>query len=284
MQKCRQIALRRGKEYSMNDYLKNLGRIEFVVTMACTGRCRHCSEGDHDGCTGHIDAEIAAEAVRKICSRYEITSLMTFGGEPLLYPDTVCKIQKTAAALGIPKRQLITNGFFSNDRSRIEEVARELADSGINSLLLSVDAFHQENIPLGPVRTFAESAVKCGLPVRLNPAWLVGPEDRNPYNVRTEEILGEFASLGIPVGSGNVVFPSGNAQRYLSEYLGDQAPGSSPYDEDPADVRTVSFSPEGDVLNGNVYETDILEIMRNYRPEGAVPGEGDPEGKVCGRS
>ena len=250
----------------MNVYLKNLNRIEFVVTMACTGRCRHCSEGDHDGCSGHIDAEIAAEAVRKICAHYPIASLMTFGGEPLLYPDAVCTIHKTASALGITKRQLITNGFFSKRRERIEEVARALADSGINSLLLSADAFHQETIPLEPVIFFAECAVKCGLPVQLSPAWLVSPEDQNPYNLRTGEILGEFEPLGIPVGSGNVVFPSGNARKYLSEYFEENAAESSPYDEDPRDLRTISFSPEGDVLNGNVYRTDILEIMRTYRP------------------
>jgi hypothetical protein len=28
----------------------------------------------------------------------------------------------------------------------------------------------------------------------------------------------------------------------------------------------VSFSPNGDVLNGNVYERDILEILRDYAP------------------
>ena len=250
----------------MNEYLKNLDRIEFVVTMACTGRCIHCSEGDHDRYAGHIDAEIAAEAVRKICAHYRITSLMTFGGEPLLYPDVICTIQKTAAALGIAKRQLITNGFFSKDPARIEKVARALTDSGINSLLLSADAFHQETIPQGPVLTFAESAVKAGLPVRLNPAWLVGPEDRNPYNDRTREILRAFEALGIPVGSGNVVFPSGNALKYLREYFGDDVTESSPYDEDPRDIRSISFSPDGDVLNGNVYKTDILEILRTYRP------------------
>ena len=250
----------------MNGYLKNLNRIEFVVTMACTGKCRHCSEGDHDNCTGHIDAGIAVEAIRRICAHYRIASLMTFGGEPLLYPDTICAIHRAGTALGIGKRQLITNGYFSKDRERINEVAHDLRDSGINSLLLSADAFHQETIPLEPVLFFAACAVKSGLPVRLNPAWLVSPEDKNPYNIRTREILREFEPLGIPSGSGNVVFPSGNALKYLREYFDDNVSESSPYDEDPEDVRTVSFSPEGDVLNGNVYETDILEIMRTYRP------------------
>ena len=45
----------------MNQYLKNLNKIEFIVTYACTGRCKHCSEGDHASCgeperLGLIDA------------------------------------------------------------------------------------------------------------------------------------------------------------------------------------------------------------------------------------
>ena len=96
----------------MNEYVKNLNRIEFVVTMACTGKWKHCSEGDHTNCTGHIDADIAVTAIREICDNYNIESLMTFGGEPLLYPDVVCAIHKTATEMGIPKSSLITNGFF----------------------------------------------------------------------------------------------------------------------------------------------------------------------------
>ena len=37
-------------------------------------------------------------------------------------------------------------------------------------------------------------------------------------------------------------------------------------EEDPEDIRTISFDANGDVLNGNVYQTDILEIIRTYRP------------------
>lgn len=252
----------------MNEYLRNLDRIEFTVTMACTGRCIHCSEGGHDGCTEHIDAAAAVEAIRKICGNYKITSLMTFGGEALLYPEVVCAIHAAARSAGIGSRQLITNGYFTKKRERIEAVVRALAESGINDLLLSVDAFHQETIPLEPVKCFAECALGAGLPVRLQPAWLVSPEDPNPYNLRTREVLREFGSLNIPLGSGNVIFPSGNALKYLREYFDENVAPSSPYEEDPKDVRTISFDPNGDVLNGNVYETDILEILRTYRPEG----------------
>ena len=250
-----------------HDYLKNLDRIEFAVTMACTGRCRHCSEGDHVNCTGHIDADVATDAVRKICRHFQIKSLMTFGGEPLLYPEVIYAIHQTAKEMGIPDRQLITNGYFSKSGEKISEVAKMLAGCGVNDLLLSVDAFHQETIPMGPVMLLAESIVKEGIPAELSPAWLVSREDDNPYNIRTREILSQFSHLNIPVGQGNIIFPEGNALKYLGEYFSENTMTSSPYEDDPTDVRAVSFSPDGsvDLMNGNIYETDIIDLLKNYK-------------------
>lgn len=250
----------------MNEYVKNLNRIEFVVTMSCTGKCKHCSEGDHSSHTGHIDADAAANAIQEICENYRIESLMTFGGEPLLYPEVVARIHKTAAERKIPQRDLITNGFFTRDRNRIREVAELLARSGLCNVLLSVDAFHQETIPLAPVKYFAECVIASGIFIKLSPAWLVGKEDPNPYNIQTEKIIREFADLKIPVGSGNVIFPCGNALRYLGDYFDKDRDYADPYEEDPGDIRTVSFSPNGDVLGGNIYKNNILDIIDAYRP------------------
>ena len=249
----------------MNQYLRNLNKIEFVVTYACTGRCKHCSEGDHTNCGEHIDPQIAADAVRKIAAEYDIKTVMTFGGEPLLYTDAVYAIMITAKELNIPKRQVITNGYFSKNADKIREVAEQLAACGVNDLLLSVDAFHQETIPLNVVRQFAAEAKRCGIPTRLQPAWLVSATDNNQYNRKTREILGSFADMELPVGEGNIIFPEGNALKYLAEYFTDELP-ENPYVEDPCDVRCVSFEPNGDVLGGNVYERDIMEIIRDYLP------------------
>ena len=249
----------------MNQYLKNLNKIEFVVTYACTGKCRHCSEGDHSSCGERIDPQIAADAVRKIASEYDIKTIMTFGGEPLLYPDAVYAIMTAAKELNISKRQVITNGYFSKNADKIRDVAERLAACGVNDLLLSVDAFHQETIPLDVVRHFAAEAKKCGIPIRLQPAWLVSVTDDNPYNRKTREILDSFSDMGISVNEGNVIFPEGNALKYLAEYFTDELP-ENPYVEDPRDVRCVSFSPNGDVLGGNVYRNDIMDILRSYIP------------------
>lgn len=249
----------------MNEHLKNLEKIEFVVTYACTGRCKHCSEGDHTVCGEHISPEIAADAVRKIATEYDIKTVMAFGGEPLLYPEPVYAVMSVATELDIKKRQIITNGYFTKSRDKMCEVVRRLADIGVNDLFLSVDAFHQETIPLDVVKDFAREALTCGIPMRLQPAWLVSADDDNPYNKRTREILDSFSEMKIPVSEGNVIFPEGNAKKYLSEYFACGAP-ENPYVEDPADVRCVSFSPDGEVLGGNVYKTDIMQILNEYDP------------------
>ncbi len=237
------------------------------MTYACTGRCKHCSEGDHTSCGERIDPQIAADAVRKIAAKYDIKTVMTFGGEPLLHTDAVYAIMTAAKELNIPKRQIITNGYFSKNADRIREVAERLAACGVNDLLLSVDAFHQETIPLDVVKRFASEAKACGIPIRLQPAWLVSATNDNPYNRKTREIFDSFADMDITANEGNIVFPEGNALKYLAEYFTDELP-ENPYVEDPCDVRCVSFSPNGDVLGGNVYRKDIMEILEDYNPQG----------------
>ena len=249
----------------MNQYLKNLNKIEFVVTNACTGKCKHCSEGDHAACGAPIDPRTAADAVCKVAAEYRIETVMAFGGEPLLCVDAVEAIMRIASDLGIERRQVITNGFFSKNCETVRLCARRLSACGVNDLLLSVDAFHQETIPLEPVMAFAEEARACGIPTRLQPAWLVNPEDGNPYNEKTRELLARFLPLEIPVGEGNVIFPEGNALRYLSEYFRDTLP-ENPYREDPEDLRCVSFSANGDVLGENLYRKDIRAILSEYHP------------------
>ena len=55
------------------------------------------------------------------------------------------------------------------------------------------------------------------------------------------------------------------SKKYLSEYFDGQQP-DNPYEENPEDIRTVTISPNGDTLGSNVYHTDIIDIIENYKP------------------
>ncbi|MBR6513290.1 MAG: radical SAM protein [Clostridia bacterium] len=247
-----------------NQYLRNLNRVEFIITYACSGRCKHCSQGDHPDVGEVIDAEAAVKALREAAQNYSIKSIMTFGGEPLIYADRVYPIHKAASELNIPKRQLITNGFFSRDEENIRRAAHSLADCGVNDLLLSVDAFHEESIPMSYVKLFARALVEEGVPTRLSPAWLVSAEADNPYNTRTRELLFEFTSLGLPVGEGNVIFPKGKALKYLAEYIDPNA--KDPYEDDPADIRSISIEPDNTLMGKSILDNDIMKILSRYTP------------------
>ena len=250
----------------MNQYLRNLNKIEFVVTNSCTGRCKHCSEGDHVHRTERIDPTLASDAVLKVAAEYDIKTVMTFGGEPLLHTDAVYAVMNAAKEMNINRRQVITNGYFSSDPEKIREVAMHLLECGVNDLLLSVDAFHQEFIPIETVKIFAEAAVACGIPMRLSPAWLVSPDHANPYNEKTRQILLSLAYLNVPTGAGNIVFPEGNARKFLAEYFTDVIP-ENPYRDDPCNVKCLSFLPNGDVLGANAHEKDVMEIIKDYDPK-----------------
>lgn len=247
----------------MNPYLKHLQKIEFVLTWGCTGACRHCSQGDHPKTGEHLDPDLGIKLIREVSAQYKIQTVMVFGGEPLLYPDATAKLMAAARDVGIPHRQLVTNGYFTKSEEKMRRTVCALAKSEVNDLLLSVDAFHQETIPLETVRAFALLAKEAGIPLRLQPAWLKNADDKNPYNEKTHAILNAFG--GFPVGSGNVIFPEGNAKKYLAEYFTDSVP-ENPYVEDPTDIRTLSIDPEGSLLGESLREKSVMEILENYKP------------------
>ena len=129
--------MKKGRQQSDSMYI-NLNRIEFVITNECSGKCKHCSAGEHASASGDIDAYAAVKVIKQLADRFKIKSVMTFGGEPLLYEDTVCIIHAEARDCGIPKRQVITNGYFSRDECKIEEVAEALCEAGVNDVLCYV--------------------------------------------------------------------------------------------------------------------------------------------------
>ena len=259
----------------------DINRIEFIVTYQCSGKCAHCSVSDKLNCQNgfkSIAMQEASGVIEQICGMFPVSSVMTFGGEPLLYPDVVCGIHKTAGLHGVGARQLITNGHFSKDNTICKQVAKSLYEAGINHLMLSVDAFHQETIPFEIVYGFAKYAKEAGIPhIRLHPAWVVNEGHSNPYNAKTREILAGFEDLGIPVSKGNNIFMAGKAVDSLAQYydkphldLSDSC-GSMPYTEPLTSITSLTIVPNGDVMIcgfviGNVYSQSIQEIISQYNP------------------
>jgi MoaA/NifB/PqqE/SkfB family radical SAM enzyme len=263
----------------MVNKLLKLNMLEFIVTDACTSKCKHCSfYNGRNLKKSRIDREAAVSAVYDICDKFDIKSILTFGGEPLLFYDTTCSIHSAATKAGIDTRQLITNGYFSNNEVKIKDAVKKIMQSGINNILLSIDAFHDEFIPKDIVYLFAkELKAQDARNLRLHPAWVVSRQENNIYNQKTEECLKYFSDLNIPVSNGNDILLTGMAAEFLTEY----------YDIEVLDLNTecgsylnlgtlenvtsISIDPNGDVricwfVIGNIYQENIIDILKKYNP------------------
>ena len=265
----------------MNRYL-TVNRIEFAVTYLCNGRCRHCyTTLGKEAFPKHIDKSLAVKIVREIGEKYSPESIMTFGGEPLLFPELVCAVHREAVNVGISYREIITNGYWSKDRKKIKEIAKNLAESGVNNIVISVDCFHQEFIPLEIVKKAAESLLQAGISnIAWNPCWVVSGDEDNQYNHKTKSILKELEDLPVRKSEGNVIEPDGLALVNLKEFLPpkEEIPagkcGDLPYTDPLDSVKCICVEPDGRVAVcnefyiGNAFETNIINLIEDYDPFG----------------
>jgi MoaA/NifB/PqqE/SkfB family radical SAM enzyme len=77
--------------------------LEFIVTHKCSSKCKHCSNISDDN-KSVIDIAKAEKAIHLVSKKFNINSIMTFGGEPLLYPDIIFAINRLARKKEIPAR------------------------------------------------------------------------------------------------------------------------------------------------------------------------------------
>ena len=264
----------------MNHVTIDINRIEFAITDACSSQCKHCSVTVVDvKKSKNINADAAIHMIKQITTRFSPDSIMTFGGEPLLYAETVCKIHSTARDCGIPDRSIITNGFFSKDEQKISAVATDICVSGVSGILISVDAFHQEYVPIEPVIHFAAALMKNNIPhLRVHPAWVINKDHANRYNEETHRLLKIFNAMGIETSNGNNIFPSDNALKHLSEYFDppdnvnlDFRCGERAYTGRLDEVYCIFVNPMGEIKMcgftlGNIYHEDISTILEKHNP------------------
>jgi organic radical activating enzyme len=262
----------------MNKYI-NIDRIEFIVTWRCNSNCKHCSvRHKRDSSPAAINAELTARIIKDITADYSPNSIMTFGGEPLLYPDVVYAIHSTAKTCGINSRQIITNAGYTRSEKMSHSIATKLAESGVNSIAVSVDAFHQEYIPVRIVEQNVKALIDVGISLCWDPCWVVSREHKNLWNERTRAILNELDYFQVRENDGNNFHPNRNAAEWLSDYMPDriQSPQGSckdvPYGSTLDKKTSISVVPDGDIMVcndfsiGNAGQQNMSAILQNYDP------------------
>jgi MoaA/NifB/PqqE/SkfB family radical SAM enzyme len=264
----------------VNPYL-DLHRLEFSVTYRCSAHCLHCQVEDElrRAEPASVDPDLGAGIVHRVAQAYPLRSLMTFGGEPLLYPEAVCAIHQAAREEGIAHRSIITNASVPRSEAAFRALARRLVDCGVNAVLISVDAFHQACIPVEVVERNARALDDAGIEELVwNPCWVVSREHDNPWNQRTREVLDALSHLSAREDEGNVVQPDGHARDSLAEFLPPKVPlpagtcGDMPYTGPLDAIGSIGIEPDGavtichELAIGNAAHEDILDVLQRYDP------------------
>jgi MoaA/NifB/PqqE/SkfB family radical SAM enzyme len=93
------------------------------------------------------------------------------GGEPFLERWLLLNLVAYASRRGL-YTEAVTNCNWAKSQAQAVETLRPLAEAGLTALNMSVDGFHQEQIPLERVRHCFEAAKELGLkPVFMVATW-----------------------------------------------------------------------------------------------------------------
>jgi len=145
-----------------------------TLTRRCPLRCAHCSTAS-TMTSEEPDAETLTRFVASFTAEDRPEVMMLTGGEPLLLPDLVVALVAMARRAGT-RSALLTGGFFA----RQSRVAPRILDAirAVDHFSISVDAFHEREIPRADVFRILRQVLDDGVPASLH-AVGSGPDD--PY-------------------------------------------------------------------------------------------------------
>jgi hypothetical protein len=154
-------------------------------------------------------------------------------------------------------------------KSRIDEIAIELKESGATHVLVSIDAFHQEYIVMYSLEKLQKQKFKR---LSINPCWYDSPEGDNEYDNETRKLLKDISYLGINIGSGNVMFANGRAVnnfadkfKKVSSFEGMDCT-DIPYRDSPDMITSICLNPDGKVNICDIGDMEVYDFFENYNP------------------
>lgn len=253
----------------------NLRRLEFTLTTKCNSQCIYCQADASLFKKDVMDVADAHNYLMEATKVSKLKSFMVFGGEPMLYPERALDIFSKAQELKIPKIDMLTNGTWGKSKKTSDTLAKKLETAGLNVLGVSVDAFHQQYIPLEYPRNAAQSAMKADIEqVTWNVAVIESIDATNRYDRKTKKILKSLEDTGIEAHI-HMVAPVGRATKTLRRYFQTSSfdgacEGEEPIGNALTDPDSICIEPSGlvDICwrlpIGNAKTSPLSQILNNY--------------------
>jgi len=136
-----------------------------ITTYACSSACAHCvyrssPKRQHDS----ITFETATDAFRTVRT-LGCRAMHIGGGEPFLDVEALMQALSAARAERVDIDYIETNGSWFKDEASARDVLREVRHHGCDTLLVSIDPFHNAFIPFRKTRGVMEACRRAGMSV-----------------------------------------------------------------------------------------------------------------------
>lgn len=117
---------------------------QILITTKCSTGCRFCVYANVK------KEDMPGEIIEKgfdLFQKLKIPRILISGGEPFeSYDNLVLSLKKSLEFLPPKKVFLITSSSWANSREVVEKKFDPLVEMGLENLLMSIDAFHMENV------------------------------------------------------------------------------------------------------------------------------------------
>ncbi len=182
------------------DYLVSGG---IIVNYKCSSKCKHCVYASSPSWPNDYMTSSTADNIFSIIKKLGCDSVHIGGGEPLLKPERIFPVLKSAKANNIYIDYIETNASWHKDELSTKAVLKQLMGYGVNTLLISIDPYHNEFIPFYKVKGLMDACAKVGMGVFpwLMDFWsdLDTFDDRKPHSLEEyRKHFGDEYLLSLP--------------------------------------------------------------------------------------
>ena len=253
----------------------NLRRLEFTLTTKCNSQCIHCQADASPLKNEVMDVKDAHNYLAEAATVSNVESFMLFGGEPMLFPERAIAIFEKAHQLGVPGIEMITNGVWGKDKEEARGWAEKLKAAGLNTVYMSVDAFHAQYTPIEYPQNAALALLKAEMKgIKWNVAVVEAIDAENMYDKKTKQILKKLEPLGLEANLVKIM-PVGRAAQNLREYF-QHTSLDGPCEGEPLTGNKLTYpdsiciEPSGSVdvcfhlAIGNAKEAPLSRIISEY--------------------
>ncbi len=119
-----------------------------ITNYTCTAACRHCMFASSPERPKEYITDEMSDRIALLLQKAKTASVHIGGGEPFMNFRALCSLIESLNRCGIGVDYIETNAFWCSEEEFVKKRLDKLRQLGVTTVMVSVDPFHIEFVPL----------------------------------------------------------------------------------------------------------------------------------------